>query len=31
METTMAVMERRDQDDKFEAFILTFNLRYWPH
>ena len=31
METTMNVLERRGQEDDFEAFLLTFNLRYWPH
>jgi hypothetical protein len=31
METTMNVLERRDQEDDFEAFMVTFNLRYWPH
>jgi len=31
METTMNVLERRGQEDEFEAFLLTFNLRYWPH
>jgi len=30
VETTMRVVERRDVDDNFEAFLLTFNLRYWP-
>jgi hypothetical protein len=29
-ETTMRVLERRDADDNFEAFVATFNLRYWP-
>jgi hypothetical protein len=29
-ETTMRVLDRRDVDDNFEAFVLTFNLRYWP-
>jgi hypothetical protein len=31
METTMAVLERNNEPDNFEAFMLTFNLRYWPH
>jgi len=30
VETTMRVLDRRDADDSFEAFVATFNLRYWP-
>jgi len=30
VETTMRVLDRRDADDNFEAFVATFNLRYWP-
>jgi hypothetical protein len=30
IETTMRVLDRRDADDDFEAFVVTFNLRYWP-
>jgi hypothetical protein len=30
VETSMALLDRRDTDDDFEAFIATFNLRYWP-
>jgi hypothetical protein len=30
LETTMALLEARDGDD-FEAFVATFNLRYWPN
>jgi hypothetical protein len=30
LETTMAVLDRRDAEDDFEAFVATFNLRYWP-
>ncbi len=30
LETTMTLLERRDTEDDFEAFIATFNLRYWP-
>jgi hypothetical protein len=30
LETTMSLLDRRDTDDDFEAFIATFNLRYWP-
>jgi len=30
VEAQMAMLERRAQDDDFEAFMLTFNLRYWP-
>lgn len=30
LETSMAVLERRDAEDDFEAFVATFNLRYWP-
>jgi hypothetical protein len=30
LETTMTLLDRRDADDDFEAFIATFNLRYWP-
>jgi hypothetical protein len=30
IETTMRVLERRDFEDNFEAFVATFNLRYWP-
>ncbi len=29
-ETTMLVLDRRDAEDDFEAFVATFNLRYWP-
>jgi len=29
-ETTMNVLERRDGGEDFEAFVATFNLRYWP-
>ena len=29
-ETTMRVLDRRDAEDDFEAFVATFNLRYWP-
>ncbi len=29
-ETTMRVLDRRDAEDNFEAFVATFNLRYWP-
>jgi hypothetical protein len=29
-ETAMALLDRRDTEDDFEAFIATFNLRYWP-
>jgi hypothetical protein len=30
LETVMSLLDRRDTDDDFEAFIATFNLRYWP-
>jgi hypothetical protein len=30
LETVMSLLDRRDVDDDFEAFIATFNLRYWP-
>jgi hypothetical protein len=30
LETTMSLLDRRDTEDDFEAFIATFNLRYWP-
>ncbi len=30
LETSMALLDRRDVEDDFEAFIATFNLRYWP-
>jgi len=30
LEMSMNLLERRDADDDFEAFIGTFNLRYWP-
>jgi len=30
LETTMRVLDRRDSEDDFEAFVATFNLRYWP-
>ncbi len=30
LEMTMSKLERRNADDDFEAFIATFNLRYWP-
>jgi hypothetical protein len=29
-ETSMALLDRRDVEDNFEAFMATFNLRYWP-
>lgn len=29
-ETVTALLDRRDVDDDFEAFIATFSLRYWP-
>ena len=30
LETSVGLLERRDADDNFEAFVATFNLRYWP-
>lgn len=30
LETSMALFDRRDSEEDFEAFIATFNLRYWP-
>jgi hypothetical protein len=30
LETALSLLDRRDVDDDFEAFIATFNLRYWP-
>jgi hypothetical protein len=30
LETTMRILKRRDAPDDFEAFVATFNLRYWP-
>ena len=30
LETTMRLLDRRDTPDDFEAFVATFNLRYWP-
>jgi len=30
LEMSMNLLERREADDDFEAFIGTFNLRYWP-
>lgn len=30
LETTMRVLDQRDSDDNIEAFVATFNLRYWP-
>ena len=30
-ETAMNVLERRDGGEDFEAFVATFNLRYWPN
>jgi hypothetical protein len=30
LETAMSLLDRRDVEDDFEAFIATFNLRYWP-
>jgi hypothetical protein len=30
LETTMRVLNRRDAEDDFEAFVASFNLRYWP-
>jgi hypothetical protein len=30
VETSMRVLDRRDAEDDFEAFIATFNLQYWP-
>jgi len=30
LETNMRVLDRRDSEDDFEAFMATFNLRYWP-
>jgi len=30
LETTMRVLDRRDSEDDFEAFMATINLRYWP-
>ncbi|UCF19657.1 MAG: hypothetical protein JSU87_17360 [Gemmatimonadota bacterium] len=29
-EAATALLDRRDVEDDFEAFIATFNLRYWP-
>lgn len=29
-ETVTAFLDRRDVEDDFEAFVATFNLRYWP-
>ncbi len=30
LETTMALLDRRDAEDDFEALMATFSLRYWP-
>jgi len=30
LETTTHRLEPRDEGDPFEAFLATFNLRYWP-
>jgi hypothetical protein len=30
LETELALLERRDVEDDFEAFIVSFGLRYWP-
>ena len=30
LDTTMRVLDRRDAEDNFEAFVATFSLRYWP-
>ncbi len=30
LETTTRLLDRRDVEDDFEAFVMTFNLRYWP-
>ncbi len=29
-EAAASLLDRRDVEDDFEAFIATFNLRYWP-
>ena len=30
LEGTLRILDRRDAEDDFEAFIVTFNLSYWP-